>query len=107
MDNGTLYMGGSRKLEKKMNAQAHNIAFEIKDSIFTIGACCKCPDPLFMYMKSNDENICNYYCNGKCEIHFDIRNPRDGDIFFFPLSAIKDILILHYGEEKLEKLYEN
>ena len=97
-------MGNHHK--KKIAAMLHNHAVDIKDNIFPIGICGACKQNLIMYLKSEDANVFNYYCSGACEDHRNIRDPKDGDQFWVPPQAIIDILKMHYGEDKIETLFE-
>jgi hypothetical protein len=94
----------SNSYKKKYNAAVHNYVHDIKDSLLPIGIC-KCGKTIFMYLKSSEENIPKYYCEDKnCEIG-DIRNPKDGDNFFFPLKEIAKVLIDNYGN-KIKSIFE-
>jgi hypothetical protein len=90
--------------KKKYNAAAHNYVSDIRDNILPIGQC-KCGNTLFMYLKSDENNISKYYCertpteeNPACDPG-DIRNPKDGDNFFFSLPEIAKVIIDNYGPE--------
>jgi hypothetical protein len=95
----------SNSFKKKYNAAIHNYVAQIKDNILPIGTC-KCGKTLFMFLQSSEENIPKYYCeNEECEPG-DIRNPKDGDNFFFSLTEIAKVIIDNYGESSIE-LFQN
>jgi hypothetical protein len=98
----------SKQQEKKLKAAEHNYVFDIKENILPVGNC-KCGHTLFVYLKSSKENIPVYYCDRSpiskddelCEPG-DIREPKDGDTFFFPLQEIAKVLVDNYGPESKE-----
>lgn len=90
-------MKKNNRFNKKYKAEIHNYSSEIKENILPIGKC-KCSNILFMYLKSNPENITKYYCENKeCEPG-DIRNPKEGDIFFMAPIDLAKFLIETYGD---------
>ena len=94
----------SNRQKKKYNAAIHNLVYEVKNNILPIGTC-KCEKTIFMFLKSSVENIPKYYCeNSECSIG-DIREPKDGDNFFFALPEIAKVLIDNYGPET-RKIFE-
>jgi hypothetical protein len=94
----------NNNLRKKLNAATHNYTMQIKDNILPIGTC-KCGETIFMYLQSSDENITKYYCmNKECEPG-DIREPKDGDTFFFGLQEIAKVIVDNYGD-RARKLFE-
>jgi len=94
----------TKRQQKKKNAELHNMVYDIKEHLMPIGDC-HCGETIFMYLKSNDENIFKYYCVGCPEIR-DIRNPNDKDKLFFGPQDIVNVIGSIYGEEKVEKLFE-
>lgn len=55
-----------------------------------------------MYLKSNSENVFNYYCDGDndlCGSIGDIRNPKTGDIIYGGVVDVANHIKSHY--EKL------
>lgn len=88
-------MGNYKK--KKDAADVHNFAQDISNHILPVGTC-KCGCTTFMYLKSKLENVPKYYCeNTECEVG-DIRNPKDGDTFFYGLYDIAKVVIAEYED---------
>jgi ssDNA-binding Zn-finger/Zn-ribbon topoisomerase 1 len=53
-----------------------------------VGKCAKCGGMLFIYAKSNFENMLNVYCSD-CNIVEDARFPKAGDMFLFDDEELK------------------
>jgi hypothetical protein len=95
----------NNRLKKKIKAASHNYVMNIKDNILPIGTC-SCGETLFMYLKSEWDNIPKYYCYNKTCESGDIRNPKDGDNFFFALPEIAKVIIDNYGPKSKELFQE-
>jgi hypothetical protein len=91
---------------KKEAAEEHNTTKEVVDNLFPMGVC-SCGSNLFMYLNSSDENIYNIYCDnpGGCGIS-DIRDPVDGDRYFWSPQDIVDELAKRYGSERIAATFE-
>ena len=86
----------------KLKGHAKALYKEVGQNICLIGKCGDCGSPLMYYVKSNPENIFNYYCINSenpeeaCAEDFrrDVREPKDKDWFINnenPLQIIADI----------------
>jgi len=94
----------SNILKKKHNANVHNQTMDISTHIFSIGQCACEKGELFLYLKSNEENIFNIYCTN-CDAKRDFRKL---DVYedlklLYPPSAILKTLTDVYGEEACQK----
>jgi hypothetical protein len=92
-------------LKKKNNAKTHNSSLEIINNLLYVGQC-ECGGELFMYLKSQEENIYNIYCS-KCVNRLNFKHIDEYDqihLFFLP-SAILNTLKQTYGEEVIERTY--
>jgi coenzyme F420-reducing hydrogenase gamma subunit len=88
--------------QKKMEALVHNTVMETAENIFCVGSC-TCGGNLFLYLRSQDENIQNIYCD-KCDNILNAFLPKQGPLFFIsPLQQV-EVLAKIYGSEKIEKL---
>lgn len=92
----------SNSKKKKMNAQVHNTTNEILENILPIGKC-TCEGTLFMYLKSEDQNILNIYCD-KCDIIRKCSDDLPDDMFFITPVMQMEVLKKVYGDEKLSQL---
>jgi hypothetical protein len=96
-----------RKYGKKNAVKQYNEAKDISDFIMPIGQD-TCGGTLFLYLKSNDENVFRIYCdNPNCKNEYDVRTPKDGPIFWVKPDMQKQTLIENYGEDKINSLWEN
>ena len=97
----------NNRQRKKEAAYAHNTMHEISQNLLQIGQCSCGKGELFMYLKSDPENICNMYCT-----YEDCPTPkrdfrkideyRDCKFLFGP-SAITATLVTTYGPDAIEK----
>jgi hypothetical protein len=94
------------KLVKKEEALAHNILQGVNTNIFPVGSCICEGGSLFLYLASNPENIFNIYCTN-CEKVYDVRDPRDGPIFFVSPEQQVNVLKEVYGEDLIEHLWNS
>lgn len=101
----------SKSQMKKLNAQVYNATRELANDLFPIGKCgyCECkageePGILFSYLKSNPENICNYYCM-KCNHKGTIKEIDKKDSFLFPMVDIVGEISRHYDADVFDKAY--
>jgi hypothetical protein len=89
-------MGARESKNKRRKEKA------IAASIFPVGSC-TCGGTLFLYLNSDDENVFNIYCTECHEIR-DVREPKDGPIFWVtPQNQLK-VLEEAYGIEKIQEL---
>ena len=97
----------NNRQRKKSEATIHNQTMDIATHIFPLGLCDCQEGDLFMYLKSEDQNIFNIYCT-KCEIVKSFKNIDEyKDIkLMYPPSAILRTLTDNYGEKKMEALNE-
>lgn len=98
--------GISNSKQRKLEAQAHNETTTLINNMMPIGYCHNCGEMIFMYLKSNPENICNYYCVG-CEHKSTIKNPEKKDKFLFPMRDIVDEVAKHYDPDVFDKAYNS
>ena len=98
----------SRRYLKKLAAQEHNrvmeMAHDIADDVFPVGAC-KCEGTLFLYLKSEDENLFKIRCTD-CDEEHDVRDPKDGVTFYVSPMKQMSILKIEYGEERVGRLVD-
>ena len=96
----------SNRQRKKQAANIHNSSIEIAQNIMPIGQC-TCNSDMFMYLKSEKENIYNIYCTG-CELKrnfLKIENEKDIKLYFMP-SQIMFELAKTYGEDVILETQE-
>lgn len=98
--------GLSNSQRKKQAAAAHNAARDIGENILVIGKCGKCKQATFMYLKSNPENICKYYCMG-CDHTGSIKDIDKEDSFMYPMIDIVGEVSRHYSPEDFDKAYNS
>jgi len=95
----------SNRQKKKEAATIHNNTMSIAENLFPIGHNTANNGDLFMYLKSNEENIFNVY-NTESEDILDLRKideNKDVKLFFGP-SAIMKTLAESYGEDTIDRL---
>lgn len=109
MENNNQKQGHGNSARKREEAAIHNSTLEIADNILPIGRCGKCDaGTLFMYMKSNPENIFNYYCsNPDCDHRGDYREITKGDRLMFSMAQITGTLVNTYGEDTIVNSINN
>jgi hypothetical protein len=91
----------NNRSKKKLEAEIHNNSRGIINNILTMGECGECHEPLFMYLKSEEENKYKYYCMSKC-IKNSILEPEDRDIIFGGPENLKVFIDNHYKGNKNE-----
>lgn len=91
---------------KKKEAEVHNMTMDIANNLLFIGHCGTCAEkaPLAMYLKSNEENICNYYCLG-CGKVATIKNIDKKDSFLFPMIDIVHVVAKNYDPDVFDRVY--
>jgi len=98
----------NNRQKKKEGARVHNNTMDIATNIFPVGACSCEKGELFMYLASNPENIFNIYCTN-CIVRRNLNiidQYTDIKLFYNP-SLILKTLVDTYGEEQINKLWEN
>ena len=97
-------MGNSAR--KREMAKVHNSTMEIAENLLFIGHCgsCEKKGPLAMYLKSEEQNICNYYCL-ECGKVATIKNIDKKDSFLFPMIDIVHEVAKHYDPDVFDKVY--
>lgn len=98
----------SKTQKKKKAAEAHNAAYDISHNLMPIGTCGTCEEkaPLVVYLKSEEQNICNYYCLG-CGKVATIKNIDKKDNFFYPMTDIVHEVAKHYDQDVFDKVYNS
>ena len=88
---------------RKDEAAIHNTTMDIAKHILAIGQC-TCSGDIFLYLKSEEDNIYNIYCTN-CELKRDFRTlDEDKEVkLYFSLSDILYQLVETYGEETISK----
>lgn len=92
----------SNRQIKKERARVHNLSIELSQSIFPVGSC-NCGGTLFLYLKSEDENVFKIRCT-KCDDELDVRFPRDDVSYILTPQKQMDLLVEAYGEERVSRL---
>ena len=91
---------------KKREAEVHNSTMDIAENLLFIGKCgtCEKQGPLVMYLKSEEKNICNYYCL-ECGKVGSIKDIDKKDSFLYPMVEIVNEVSKHYDQELFDKVY--
>jgi len=98
----------SNRLKKKEAAAAHNNTMEIVENMLPLGQCdCELNGDMFMYLKSEKDNIWNIYCT-QCTEKKDFRKIDEykNVKLFYPPSDIMNTLVNTYGEDVIVETQE-